>query len=159
MDRNRDALNLIAGALRLSANVLAARPEELPGQLQGRLLKFDDPPIRELRDDIEDRTRWPWLKSQWASLAAPDGLLIRTLAEHTGPVDAVALTGDGRVVSGACDSTLRIWRLDTGEYEQTCSIDAPVRTIIVDPLEDILLYVGDSIGRLHSLSFRRTLSR
>jgi WD40 repeat protein len=44
-----------------------------------------------------------------------DGRCVRSLAGHTGPVTALAPTGDGRTtISGGDDGTIRVWDLDTG---------------------------------------------
>ena len=45
---------------------------------------------------------------------------LRTLAGHTGSVDAVSLTPDGRrAVSGSWDETLRVWDVESGQCLRT----------------------------------------
>ena len=47
---------------------------------------------------------------------------MRTLSGHTGAVQAVAVTPDGRqAVSGSGDNTLRVWDLASGETVRTLS--------------------------------------
>ena len=45
----------------------------------------------------------------------------RTLSGHGGGVKALALTGDGRVVSGSSDGTVKVWDLNSGQEERTLS--------------------------------------
>ena len=54
-----------------------------------------------------------------ASLESP--ALVRTLSGHGGGVNALALTGDGRVVSGSDDGTVKVWDLNSGHEERTLS--------------------------------------
>jgi len=50
----------------------------------------------------------------------PNQALLRTLAGHTGPVESVSVTSDGRrVVSGSDDGAVRVWDLATGRCLQT----------------------------------------
>ena len=109
------AMRAVAGALRLSAHVLADDPGQLPSQLTGRLASQQDP---QLRDLLLRTRRWPanpWLRPLTASLTPPGGPLLRTLAGHHGRVFAVAVSADGRrVVSGGLDGTVRVWDLATG---------------------------------------------
>ncbi|MEQ8463408.1 WD40 repeat domain-containing protein [Coleofasciculus sp. E1-EBD-02] len=57
----------------------------------------------------------PWLRPLTSSLMPPGTPLRRTLTGHSGVVNAVAVTPDGkRVVSGAEDYTLKVWKLETG---------------------------------------------
>ena len=43
------------------------------------------------------------------------------LEGHSGQIEALVLTGDGRMVSASRDKTLRVWRIDTGLCEWTLS--------------------------------------
>ena len=54
-----------------------------------------------------------------ASLESP--ALVRTLSEHGDGVNALAVTGDGRVVSGSSDGTVKVWDLNSGQEERTLS--------------------------------------
>lgn len=147
MARNKNTQSLIGGALRLSAHILQSRPEELPSQLQGRLLKFDEPRLKRLREQLELTTSWPWIKLHWPSLAAPAGALIQTLLGHTAGVKTVVLTPDGkRAVSASFGNTLRIWTLDSGECECVASLDAPAVALVFQT--DYRLMVGFSTGRI-----------
>jgi WD40 repeat protein len=126
------AANLVAGALRLSAHVLAGDPGQLPGQLTGRLANQDD---QHLRDLLQRACLWPapWLRPLTASLIPPGGPLQRTLTGHSGDVLAVAVSADGRrAVSGGRDGTVRVWDLDAGEVTRTLTgRDRWVRAVAV----------------------------
>ncbi len=54
-----------------------------------------------------------------ASLESP--ALVRTLSGHGRRVGALALTGDGRVVSGSSDGTVKVSDLNSGHEERTLS--------------------------------------
>jgi WD40 repeat protein len=47
--------------------------------------------------------------------------LVRTLSGHRGLVKALAVTGDGRVVSGSDDGTVKVWDLASGQELRTLS--------------------------------------
>lgn len=49
----------------------------------------------------------------------------RTLEGHSGWVNGVALTLDGRAVSASGDKTLKVWDLDAGLLIATFTCDAP----------------------------------
>ncbi|MDZ8260578.1 NB-ARC domain-containing protein, partial [Nostoc sp. ChiQUE01b] len=94
-------LQLIQGALRLSAHFLNQDKQQLPGQLLGRLLGFEREEIQRLLTQAQ-QCKTPSLLPQTASLAPPGGSLVRTLAGHSDSVNAVALTPDGQyVISGS----------------------------------------------------------
>ncbi|RUT09879.1 hypothetical protein DSM106972_003740 [Dulcicalothrix desertica PCC 7102] len=108
-------LKLIQGALQLSASVLIQDATELVGQLTGRLLSFDTPEIQTFLQSCA-ATRSFYLRTLTASLTPPGGALVRTLNGHSGSVNAITVTADGkRLISGSSDNTLKVWNLETGE--------------------------------------------
>lgn len=112
-------IRLVQGALRLSAHVLMEHPEELSGQLLGRLLDRAEPAIATLLAGAWPRKRQSWLRPLAASLPSGDGALVRTIEGHAGWFQGVAALSDGRVVSVATDGTLRVWDLAVGKTVRT----------------------------------------
>jgi len=118
-DEKRD-LELLEGALRLSAHVLAVAPDQLPAQLLGRLLDQKSLRIAFFLGQVTRAQRKPWLRPLTRSLTAPGGPLISTLTGHTSSIGALAVTVDGRrAVSGSSDKTLKLWDLETGAELKT----------------------------------------
>jgi WD40 repeat protein len=110
--RKLRALRLILGALRLSSHVLLRDPSQLGTQMFGRLLGSEEPVIQKFLDHVTLEQMGPWLRPLHQALEAPGGALIRILAGHTGFVNTVAISDDGRrAVSGSWDNTLRVWDL------------------------------------------------
>jgi WD40 repeat protein len=114
--RHAEALELIRGAVRLSAHVIDRAPREFASQLVGRLLPHRGvSAIRQFIDEIQIGAPKPWLRPLYAALIPPGTALVRTLADHSEEVFAVAMTADGRRgVSSSLDLTLRVWNLDSG---------------------------------------------
>lgn len=113
------ALDLLQGAIRLSAHVTSSDKSQLAGQLLGRLRGGSAPEIASL---LKAASRWrgqPWLRPLQPSLTPPGGGLLFTLTGHTAAVRSVALTPDGRrIVSGSDDQTVRVWSVE-GTHERT----------------------------------------
>ena len=112
-------LHIVQRALRLAAHVLAAHPEELAGQLLGRLLGRAEPDIAALLGGVRRGQPGPWLRPLAACLSAPDGSLERTFTGHLGAVSTAAVLPYGRIISGGQDRTLRLWDLETGKTLRT----------------------------------------
>lgn len=109
------ALQMVQGALRLSAHVLAQDKRQLAGQLLGRMLDFPQKEIQDLLEKAKLCQKGPWLRPIAQNFQAPGGPLIFTLAGHTDTVTEVVLTPDGkRAISASEDSTIKAWDLERG---------------------------------------------
>jgi WD40 repeat protein len=118
---DKEALELIHGALRLSSNVIAKDAQQFTSQITGRLLSYRAmPAIEKFTQGIEAGTQQPWLRPLHPALHPPGTALIRTLAGHTDYVTKVALSGDGRLaVSASRDHTLKVWEVGSGRELRT----------------------------------------
>jgi WD40 repeat protein len=116
-----ETLRLIHGALLLSLHVLAKDTRQYASQMVGRLLALRGQlGVGRFVEEATAAAPRPWLRPLYPSLAAPGGSLLRTLQGHSGIVNGVAVTADGkRAVSASWDHTLRVWDLDTGRVLRT----------------------------------------
>jgi WD40 repeat protein len=114
--KDRQSLELIHGAVRLSSHVIEKDPNQFASQIVGRLLPCQDTPaIARWIDKIAAAVPGPWLRPLKPALRAPGTGLLRTLKGHAEGVCAVAVTADGRhAVSASSDQTLKVWDLETG---------------------------------------------
>ena len=86
---------------------------------------------------------------------------VRTLSGHGRAVNALALTGDGRVVTGSSDGTVKVWDLASGHEERTLSGHEWVSALVMT--EDGRVIPGSCFGTvtvwdLASGQEQRTLS-
>ena len=133
---NPEALELIRGAIRLSAHVIEKDPRQFASQVVGRLLSYrDDPAIQQFIDEITAGAPTPWLRPLYPALDPPGTGLLRTLEGHPYVVYGVAVTPDGkRAVSASWDRTLKVWDLETGRALRTLEGHAgSVRGVAVTP--------------------------
>ena len=109
----------IARALRLSAQILAADPTQVRGQLAGRLLGHPDPAVVAWAGSLTSGDRSEtWLAPLSRALTSTTTALEQVLTGHTGPVWSVAVTADGtKAVSGGDDGTVRVWDLAAGRQQ------------------------------------------
>ena len=122
-DAERSLLELLAGALRLSAHVLAKDKTQLAAQLRGRLLSCEDPLIRALVAQTAAPplpAGTPALLPLHPTLTPSGGPLLRTLEGHSGCVTSCVVLPDGRrALSGSDDKTLKLWDLESGACLRT----------------------------------------
>lgn len=133
---DREALELIRGAVRLSSHVINKDPEQFASQLVGRLLPHQGrAAIKEFTERISKGAPKPWLRPLSASLTRAGGPLVRTLTGHTSMVLDAAVTPDGRrVVSASGDNTLIVWDLASGKAEQVLKgHNSYVTSVVVTP--------------------------
>ena len=115
-----NAIQLIQGALQLSAVVLSQQPSQLPSHLVGHLLSSNNRTVRKFIQQLDKVVKYPWLCPVSYSFTPSGGPLIRTLTGHNRSVGALAVTPDGsRVISGSFDNTLKIWDLENGRIIRT----------------------------------------
>ena len=114
---NKEALELIHGAIRLSSHIIRKDPDQFASQLVGRLLAYQDmPPIRDFSVRIVEGMRTPWLRSLKPALYPPGTSLIRDFEGHGRRIRGVALSRDGRIaISASDDHTLKVWDLENGD--------------------------------------------
>lgn len=106
------SLRTVKRALQLSSHVLLADRSQLGPQLIGRLGSASDTGILRLNHSVLHSVRGFWLQPLDVSLHTPNDAVIATLTGHTDRVNAVAMSGDGRLaVSGSRDGSVRLWDL------------------------------------------------
>ncbi len=118
---DRTALELIHGAVRLSAHVIERDPSQFASQVVGRLLPHcDDPAFSRFTAEIAAAAPRPWLRPLHPALHPPGTALVRTLEGHSAVAEGVAVTPDGkRAVSASVDQTLKVWDLESGHALRT----------------------------------------
>jgi hypothetical protein len=111
-------LNLSRVRCDFPLHALVGDLSQLPSPTTGRLLEFEDPPVRELLKQAVEETRIPWQLPQWTSLKLPGAELVRTLVSVD--VSDVAMSADGRqAVSVSWHKTLNVCDLETGRELRT----------------------------------------
>ena len=103
----------VGQALARAAHIIAPRPDLLSQQLLGRVT-ITTPLAMRLLSGTRGRAPRHALLPRTPSLASR-GSVMRQLAHHEGGVSRLALTEDGRVVTGGGDSRVLCARLDGGE--------------------------------------------
>jgi WD40 repeat protein len=74
------------------------------------------------------------LLNQWDLTDLPGPSLRRTLAGHTGAVNAVAVSPDGTwLATASSDATVRLWDTATGEHRATLTHSRPVHAVAIAP--------------------------
>jgi WD40 repeat protein len=111
---DKEALDLIHGAIQLSLNAIARDPSQFASQMLGRLLLYcGTPTIAAFTKRVAGGASTPWLRPLQAALLPPGTTLTRILEGHSSLVNAVALTPDGRrAISASEDKTLLVWDVE-----------------------------------------------
>lgn len=114
---NDENLQSVQGAIRLSAHVLTGDKTQLAGQLLGRLLSYDKAP--DIQSLLEQAKQWqdtPWLRPLTSSLASPRSLVhILRCSRFLSLVSSVAVTSDGKIISGSQAGIFEVWNLSSGK--------------------------------------------
>jgi WD40 repeat protein len=116
----RRRLGDLARALARESHWLRAAPEATAALVWNRLRRWGWS-AAELDAELQlsDEERASFLRVRHATTRQSPAL-VRDLVGHTGPVNACAVTPDGRrVISAADDGTLRVWDLESGRVLAT----------------------------------------
>jgi WD40 repeat protein len=129
------ASQLIQRSLQLSAHILNRDLLQLPSQLTGRLLRFDDHDIQGLLAQVRKSVKYPWFRPLNACLDSPSGALLRTFS---GSSKRVHLLSNGRwIVSSGYGGTIEVRDIESG----ACIFTMAGHT------DDVLAFVLESGGR------------
>ncbi len=105
----------ILETLQISIRVLDRYPEQIAGQLYGRLLTSRESKVQKLVQQIFQETNTPWLRPLNPGLAPPSGVLKYTILGHLGAVTRLHIKNDGMYAySTGTDGIGRYWDLKTG---------------------------------------------
>ncbi len=138
-------IEIVKGAIQLSANALSKDKKLLDGQLLGRLELFSKTEIKLMLRSIREHINGNRILPLTGSLTPPGGPLLRTLEGHSDWVNAVSITPDGGyAVSASSDHTLKVWDLGTGKEVRTLTghLDY-IRAVSVTPDGDYAVSASD----------------
>jgi WD40 repeat protein len=143
----------LAGALRLSADVLAEKTGDLAGQLIGRLAGNRTPELVSLVEAAQLMVEPPALVPRISALTPPGTGLIRTF-RHRDAVSAIAVLPDGKhAITCSADGIARLWDLEGGEELKHLKADKGwVRAVAVSADgEHAIIGSDDGLARLWDL--------
>jgi WD40 repeat protein len=151
--RDDTDLRVVHEAIRLASHGLAQDPAQLAAQLHGRLERGVSAAADALLGQVDAGAARPSLALDRPSLTHPGGALVRIMKGHSGSVQTLALSGDGRwLVSGSGDWTLRVWAVADGRSVRVlsghagvvhCVAAVPGGTRVVSGSEDRMLRIWD----------------
>ena len=130
-----DDLRMVRDALRLASHGISLDPDQIYVQLMGRLSRGHSAIVDKLLDQSAALQPKPRLSLADKSLTHPGGPLRGIVKAHSGSVDALAVTADGRwAVSGSEDWTLRLWDLEKNQVVRTFEGHAGIiHTVAITP--------------------------
>jgi len=112
---SRRSLERVQGALRLSAQALADDVRQLPGQLTGRLLAFEQPDIQSFLEQLMARLPYAWLRPRSGTLLRPDSRVVHSWKLFSvAPVARLLVSDDERTVAIVEGMETRFWDIRTG---------------------------------------------
>ncbi len=112
--------SMLRSVLLLASHGIGFDADQLATQLCGRLVRGRSERIDRLLKQAESSAPSECLALADTSLTHPGGALTGILKSHTGSIEALAMSGDGRLaVTGSTDRTVRVWDLASGRILRT----------------------------------------
>lgn len=121
------AARQVQAALRLSAHIVSKDPDQLAGQLLGRLNEEDAPGLDRLLGDAKAWRGAPWLRPRSPRLLA-SGPLLHTI--ETGKDLKALVTLDEHRIVVASENGLELWDLQTSELLRARKLSAETLAIV-----------------------------
>lgn len=119
-DEDRE-VRLVQQALSLSAHVLDVDPQQLTGQIVGRLASFNESGLRKMVKAARTWRGVSWLCPLDGNLRPPGTALMRSLKERDGRIRCLAISANGRLMVSGVNRRLRVWDVDSGRELRTLS--------------------------------------
>ena len=131
---DKEALELIHGAVRLSSHVIGKDPGQFASQMVGRLLPYQEmPAIGRFTKRVCEGTRNLAAAAATGASSSGNGADAHPHG-HTSAVNAVAVTPDGRrAVSASGDHTLKVWDCSGRELRTLAGHSGSVNAVAVTP--------------------------
>ena len=124
----------LAAALRLARRALDTDPGQLPAQLIGRLDPDTAPGLAPLLAEAAAWTASAWLRPLAPALVRPGGPVLATASCAEEDATAVALTADGRTVTGYRNGSIRLGDVWDGSWSgELAGHRAKVNAVAVTP--------------------------
>lgn len=146
---NDNCLQIIQGALRLSAHVLIRDKYQLASQLIARLSLFKVSKIHTFLDQAREVVIDTWLRPLVPSLTPPGGQLLRTIEDLTDTATAITVTPDNKkIISATSNGIIKIWDISTGKKQLAFrGHDVEISSLMALPSGNLLISVAidDSI--------------
>ncbi|MBN8656007.1 MAG: hypothetical protein J0M11_09745 [Anaerolineae bacterium] len=124
-------INILRDFLRLSALTLAKDTRQLPSQILGRLLDFNNEQIKNLVEQARNEDAFVWLSPYHSYLTMPGGSEIMTIDGHSRSISKILLINDERrLISVSDDGVIKVWDIQNGECLQTFKNGSSVASLI-----------------------------
>lgn len=116
LDSELDFLNQV---LQLCIPTIVKNPLELPGQLLPRLEQAGERAFERLREELESKPRFDWIKPFSGFLLGPGGILERVYPGHPSEVISLTKIGLNSFASAGQDGTIKIWNFEQSQEVST----------------------------------------
>lgn len=146
---NLVGMRLIQEAIRLSSDAiydnLSYLPEQLAGQLLGRLLFCPINLVKAMLKQVQQQQTFLWLQPLSCSLTPPSEFLLYTQIAHNDSIQSLAISPDGqKIISASSDNTLKVWELVIGKELYTINGHSDwIRAVAITPNGEKIVSASD----------------